>query len=502
VKILVVEDRAADMAALRAVLDDPGYEVVGAASGPEALRHLLRDEFAVIVLDVMLPEMSGFELARLVKQHARSHDTPIVFLTAAGADSAFIAEAYSLGAVDYLHKPIEPLVLRSKVAVFAELARKERRIQAQEEELRAAARRRHEIQVGRLQARERTRYQALADALPLPLWTAGPDGSVQHANRAWREYTGLEEARAFGWAWLDVVHPHDRERLADGWRGALAEQLGYRTECRVLRGADDEWRWHIVDVVPDLEDSGALGGWVATFADIDDLQRAIEARDEFLAVASHELRNPLQTLKLGLELVDRALQQSPLPHEGVRKLTVVHRQFFRLSKLVDALVDVSRISRGISVIEPAVSDLAAVVRAAVDRREEEAVRNGSALRVSAPDSLMGYWDPRRLEQVVDHLLSNAIRHGQQKPIDVVLARHGDDVCLVVEDRGPGIDPALLPRLFAKLGTVRAPTPGGLSLGLFISREVVRQHGGEIEVDSDPSRSTRLIVRLPHRDAAG
>src|SRR5687768_16023128 len=131
VKILVVDDRASDRLAIESILSDPYYELVMAGSGREALRRVLEGEYAVILLDVMLPDMEGFEVAKIIKQRERSRDTPVIFLTAASADVQWVYKGYSVGAVDYLVKPLDEDVLRAKVGIFVELYRKDQRIKEQ-----------------------------------------------------------------------------------------------------------------------------------------------------------------------------------------------------------------------------------------------------------------------------------------------------------------------------------------------------------------------------------
>jgi len=148
--ILVVDDRPQDLFAISTVLDGADHEVLTAASGGEALRRVLERDFALILLDVHLPDIDGFEVAAMIKQRERSKHTPIIMLTAAGADSELIYRGYSAGAVDYMPKPIDPAILRAKVATFVDLFRKDRRIAEQAEALRAADRRERELELAAL----------------------------------------------------------------------------------------------------------------------------------------------------------------------------------------------------------------------------------------------------------------------------------------------------------------------------------------------------------------
>jgi PleD family two-component response regulator len=164
VDILAVDDHPENLVALEGILDRPEYRIVKALSGAEALKHVLKHDFALILLDVMMPRMDGFETASLIRDRDASRDTPIIFLTANASDVRLIYKAYSVGAVDYLIKPIDPDVVRAKVAVFVDLYRKSRQIRLQEQKLREAERRRceHALREQRRLTEERHHFLASA----------------------------------------------------------------------------------------------------------------------------------------------------------------------------------------------------------------------------------------------------------------------------------------------------------------------------------------------------
>ena len=499
VKLLVVDDRPADLHALKLILSEPGYELVTARSGPQALKRILAEDFALIVMDVLLPLMDGFEVAATIKTRDRSKHTPILFLTAAGADMRFIYRAYEVGAVDYLTKPIDPDVLKAKVAIFADLERKDRRIRRQSAALREADRRQKELELAELRRATERRYHNLADAIPAIVWTAAPDGGLLYANRRWHEYTGLAVARTRGWGWLDAIHPDDAPGFREGWQAAIAQEVEYRAECRIRRAEDDAPRWHLCHAIPERDRDGTgVIAWLATMTDTQDLRLAIQARDEFIAVASHELRAPLSSLTLANHALRLAITTDPVDRAGlISKVEVADRQAGRLHRLISALLDVTRIDGQHALLEPVDCDLAAIAREVVERLQEEAATAGSQLRLTGPASLTGRWDPLRLDQVLSNLVGNAIRHGGGQPIDVVMEDRGDLVRLAVVDRGEGIPPEAMARLFGRFqrGGSRRYLPG-LGLGLFISRHIARAHGGEIWAVSEPGQGARFIVELP------
>jgi PAS domain S-box-containing protein len=277
--ILLVDDRHENLVALEAILDPLGENLIYAHSGEEALRKLLHQDVAVILMDVQMPELDGFETADLIKQRERTKAIPIIFLTAISKDEQHVFRGYSAGAVDYLFKPFQPEVLRSKVAVFIDLHRKNEQLREQAERLAA-----QELATVRRESEER--YRELADAMPQIVWTAAPTGEATYYNRRWYEYTGLEPGAPTGDEWLDVVHTDDLGRTLDRRRETLASGEVFEVQYR-FRGADGSYRWHLSRAVPIVRD-GEIDFWVGTATNIDDQKRTEQAQD-FLLRAGAEL---------------------------------------------------------------------------------------------------------------------------------------------------------------------------------------------------------------------
>jgi len=498
--ILVVDDRAEDLLALRTVLDDPGYRLITAQSGREALLHVLRHDFAVILLDAHMPGMDGFEVASIIKQRERSRLTPLLFLTAGNSDPALIYRAYSVGAVDYLTKPIDRDVVRAKVAIFVDLFRKDARIRQQAEALRAAERRQRELEIAQERLASTRRYRNLADAIPQIVLTSSPDGSLTYTNAQWTRYTGQPPSQALGWGWTAALHPEERDDYVGRLRAAFSRCERFESECR-LRRADGAFRWHLGVAVPEYDDRDQLTGWIGTLSDVDDLQRAhtaakeaIKFRDEFLSIASHELRTPLTALQLQIETLRDCVRE--LDRDAIAKrVAKSERQIGRLGKLIANLLDVSRIVSGRLQLELEDFDAAEAVREVADRFTEEAGRAGCHLELST-EPAPGRWDRVRLEQVVTNLLSNAIKYAPGAPIQIEVVA-GETTRLIVQDHGIGIAAEDLTRIFGRFERA-APTRhyGGLGMGLFIAQQIVQAHGGSIHAVSSPGRGARFTVELP------
>jgi PAS domain S-box-containing protein len=518
--VLLVDDHATNLVALEATLAPLGVRLVSASSGPAALRHLLSAEFALILLDVQMPGMDGFETARLIKQHPRTAETPIIFVTAIHREAAQVFKGYERGGADYLLKPFDPSVLRSKVRVFIELYRKRKELAQQAALV-------HDREREDLERRSEQRFRNLLDSMSLCVWALRRDGTPYYRNRAWLEYAGAE-AHAASFVAPPLVHPEDHAGVQGLWDQALREGQALEIEYRLRRAIDGAYRWHVGRVVPERDDGGNITGWIATATDIESQKRAEKAyarlvvkernareeaeaanraKDEFLATLSHELRTPLHAM-IGWT---RMLRTRSLPPEKARKaIETIERNATVQAELIEDILDVSRIITGKLRIVTRPVDLSAIVDAAV-----EAVRPAAEAKQIAVEKTIDELPPRlsadgaRLQQVIWNLLANAIKFtpaGGRVDVRVDTMSSGE-VRIEVRDTGSGVSPEFKPHVFERFrqqdGSSRR-AHGGLGLGLAIVRHLVEQHGGTVSCESPPrgeTRGTAFIVRLPARVAA-
>lgn len=289
-KILLVDDRPQNLLALEAILEPLGQQLIRANSGAEALKQLLKHDFAVILLDVQMPGMDGFETAALIKERELSRHIPIIFLTAISKDEKYVFRGYSVGAVDYLFKPFEPEVLRSKVSVFIDLFRKNERIRQQAELLKAQG----EQELADLRRESERRYRMLAESMPQIVWMADARGVLTYGNRRWFDMAGMGEELAFS----SVLHPDDVSAFEERWRVTVEAEQTYEGEFRFGSARSGEYRWHLVRVLPVRAEGGAVTSWIGTSTDIDDRKRAEESV-RFLAEASRALTSLEQEGALG-----------------------------------------------------------------------------------------------------------------------------------------------------------------------------------------------------------
>jgi PAS domain S-box-containing protein len=274
--LLLVDDREENLLALEAILEPLGHRLVSVTASGDALKELLREDFACILLDVQMPEIDGFELATLIKQRRRSQHIPIIFVTALSKDEKLVYRGYSAGAVDYIFKPIDPDVLRSKVSVFVELWDKSRQLREQAEQL-------HEQELDALERASEERYRQLADAMPQIVWTSNPQGSATYFNRRWFEYTGMTAEDAGPNVWQVIVHPDDLPAALARRDDTLRTGETFEVEYR-FRGADGGYRWHLGRAVPMRDANGEIEFWIGTATDIHDRKRVEEQRSFIVSV--------------------------------------------------------------------------------------------------------------------------------------------------------------------------------------------------------------------------
>jgi signal transduction histidine kinase len=379
IDILLVDDEPRNLDALEALLDDRGYRLLRAESADLALKLLLDHDVAAIVLDIKMPGMSGFELAQIIKSTKKFRQVPILFLTAYMIDENDVIAGYGAGAVDYLTKPINPQILRHKVAVFADLFRKTR---------------------------------ALAEL---------------------------------------------NEKLEERVRERTAE-----------------------------------------------LDSAAKQKDEFLAILAHELRNPLAPLRTGLDLLISAKQKgAPAPD---RTLSAMNRQLDHMVRLIDDLLDISRISRGVLELKKDRIDLVPIIQTALDSARPFFDRRKQTVSADVSGAVFAFADPTRVAQILGNLLHNASKFTSEGGrVDVELARSDGKASIRVVDRGVGIPSGQLERVFDMFARVeRGGSPRladqGLGIGLALSRRLAELHGGTLSVasagENEGSTFTLMLPELP------
>jgi signal transduction histidine kinase len=407
VEILLVDDQPSRLLTYEAILSSLGHRLVKANSGVEALQRLMEGRFAVILLDVSMPDMNGFETAQMIHQHPRFESTPIIFVTGVHTSELDRLRGYEVGAVDYVYVPVVPEILRGKVAVLVEL-------HCQRLELRR-------LNDSLLEANQR----------------------LDAANRE------LEREKASELAELNG-------RLQEANRELQASNAALTVEITERRRAEQA------------------------------LLEADRRKDDFLAILAHELRNPLAPMSNAIQILQRIGPQNP----ELRKLReMIDRQVRHMKRLVDDLLDVSRITQGKITLQSEPLELGALVQRAVESNMSVVDAHGHHIEVSVPaEPVQVRGDPVRLAQVVSNLVNNAAK----------FTPNGGRIS--VRDNGIGIEAQYLPHVFELFGQVRNPRPhshDGLGIGLALVQRLVEMHRGRVEARSGKAGAgSEFVVELP------
>jgi len=385
-KVLIVDDLADNLLALNALIRGDGREIFQASSGGEALDLLLKHEFALAILDVQMPGMSGFELAELMRGTEKTRQIPIIFVTAAGKEQNYAFTGYETGAVDFLYKPLDVDAVRGKVNVFVDLY------------------------CQRMETR--------------------------------RQVEALEASRK--------------------------EQEMLMQQLQTTQG---------------------------------ELQAAVRMRDDFMSMVAHELRTPLNTLFMEAQLRKMQLDRGRLDIFDAPYLQSMvardKRQIESMMRLIDDMMDASRIRSAQLSIRPGPVELSSLLTRVVANLSNQALAAGCTVTLDAGKPVTAMWDEFRIEQVVINLLTNALRYGAGKPVDIGLSLLPQGACITVRDQGRGISEADQQRIFEQFSRVASDDgTGGLGLGLYITHQLVEAHGGKIRVESRLGEGSLFTVTLP------
>jgi len=486
VRILIVDDNPSKRLGIKAVLEPLGHVIVEADSGFSALRSLVTNDFAVILLDVQMPVMDGFETAAVIRLRQQSEMTPIIFITAHAKDEILERDLYAEGAVDFIFAPVPPQELRSKVTVFVNLFLRAEDLAAQTREVQASA----------------DQLRLLTDAAPVGIFQTDTENRYVYTNARWSELTGVTAEAAAGRTWesiagaeekdsrsMDLAIPHEH----------LAER-GHRIQISA-EGSDPRTLLLTSKTIPDSD--GGTSGWVGTIADITAEEQAqavlSEARDradeasrlksDFLANMSHEIRTPMN----GVVGMTDLLLETDLDACQRDYTQTVRTSSEALLRIIDDILDFSKVEAGMLQLELVDFSVGTVIQSVIDLLGGSAQAKGleivSVIDASVPAIVRG--DPGRVRQVLTNLVGNAIKFTRTGEVVVRVAgfEQDTDECVLrfeVADTGCGIAPekqALVFEPFVQADTSTSRTHGGTGLGLAISRNLVALMSGELGVRS-------------------
>jgi PAS domain S-box-containing protein len=348
-------------------------------------------------------------------------------------------------------------------------------------------------------------FRTLADSIPQQVWMARPDGHRFWFNQRWYEYTGAKPQETDGWRWQSFHDPAELPATLEKWHASLESGVPWEDTFR-LRRHDGQMRWQLARARPVKDEHGDIVCWFGTNTDVTErleseqvLKDADRRKDEFLATLAHELRNPLSPVRYALELWPR-VQNDKCEMEHLR--LVMRRQVQQMTRLIDDLMDVARITHGQIVLRKQQVDVGTLIARAVEENQPLFDDCGHQLTVAtSAEPIIVDGDVARLTQVFANLLNNAAKYTPSHgTIHVCAAVEGDHVSIRVRDNGPGIPPQMLSTIFEMFQQVDKSlerSHGGLGIGLTLVKQLVELHGGTVEAHSDPQgKGSEFIVRLP------
>lgn len=511
-RILLVDDDERNLLALSEVLESTA-EVVTASSGREALRLLLKGDFAVILLDVFMPDMDGYETANLIREREQTARIPIIFVSAVNKETEHLMRGYAMGAVDYVFKPVDPLVLRSKVSVFVDLFEIRQQVEAKsraEQQLRDANYRAEleKMQIERELVASRKRQNAIIQSLPIILYTEADDNDPRRpdfVSGSLEEMTGysFDQVKAEPSLWQDRIHPGDRERVL----GALSERrdtgrfsVEYRWQC-----ADGSYK-HFHDQAVLLRDGGKPGEFAGTLTDVSE-QRLLESKlvqagkmeaiGQLTGGVAHDFNNLLAAVLGGIHILQRRVEFGDreqkiidqMRHASEQGAELVRRMmaFARRQELSPTSVDPNFLCESVAgLVEHTLGGTIAI--------DWKCVKSKSNLFV----------DQSQLELALLNLILNArdaMPAGGQVTVTIEDSEHRSQdptqpfLSIRVADQGEGISPELISKITEPFFTTKEAGKGtGLGLSMVVG--FVQQSGGQLRIDSELGRGSTVEMILP------
>ena len=517
--ILIVDDRPENILPLKDFLELHHFQTDTAGSGEEALKKILHNRYSLIILDVQMPGMDGFEVAEAIAGFNKAKDTPIIFLSAVNTEKKFITKGYTSGGIDYLTKPVDLDILLLKVKTFNKLYEQQENLRSVQDSLRK------EIE-NRKQAQEELaayaqELQAVIESLPLITFTVAANGKIEYVNEHWYRYSRDSEN-------FPEAHPDDHH-VCQSWEKHFEQGKEFSGELRIQDLETLEYKYFLLRIIP-VEQQGVLVRWVGTFTDIDQqkmateiLEQEVEFRTKELLVKNAELESTNHELQQFAWVVSHDLK------EPLRKIqtfnNIVKEQFLagndkassylersisssaRMSKLINDLLDYSRLSVSSMLERTDLNDLVSELLSDYDEliHQKQAVIEVDELPVI--DAISS-----RMRQVFQNLVSNALKFSKpgvvptvkitseliaEKAIDSPVAENGKYCRITLSDNGIGFDEQYLDRIFVIFQRLNTQSSyEGTGIGLAIAKKIMDSHGGLITARSKENEGTSFILVLP------
>lgn len=524
VNILMVDDQPGKLLSYEAILSELDENLIQATTAKEALEKLLRMDVAAVLMDVSMPEIDGFELAELVRQHPRFQETAIIFISAVHLTDLDRLKGYQHGAVDYLSVPIVPEVLRAKVRVFAELHRKKRQLERLNSELeQRVAQRTGELEQKALDlekanhdlAQRNQELDAIVQTAPDIIFSRQPDGGREYISGRFYEYTGAHPGSAVGYGWLEYVHPDDKESTGALWMRSVESGEPYEAEYR-LRGADGGYRWFRARAVPLRNPEGKILKWYGTCSDIHDsklleqsirnsateLERLVDSRTAELRRLSGRLMTMQdeERRRIAREIHDglgQELAAAKMILDGILakdKSPSLQHAAVEASQLVDrAIQQVRTISH---LLHPPLLDEVGLISALRWFLEGLTQRSGIEIQLDVEPKSLGRLKSEvetAIFRIVQEALTNMFRHSGAQHGRIGVTAENGNVVVRVSDDGKGID-----------DDVAQFRPESVGVGIGGMRQRVTELGGTLRlVNANPGTIVEVVIPVgkPHESGA-
>jgi PAS domain S-box-containing protein len=515
VNILMVDDQPGKLLSYEAILSDLGENLVKATSAKEALEKLLKMDVAAVLMDVSMPEIDGFELAEIIRQHPRFQKTAIIFISAVHLTDLDRLKGYQHGAVDYLSVPIVPEVLRAKVRVFAELHRKKLQLEHLNTELeKRVAERTKEIEQKALDlqrvnqdlARKNQELDAIVQTAPDIIFSRQANGSRDYISGRFYEYTGAQPGSATGLGWMEYVHPEDKDNTLAHWLSCVKSGASYESEYRLL-GADGQYRWFRARAVPLRDGQGEILKWYGTCSDIHDsklleksiresateLERLVDSRTAELRRLSGRLMTMQdeERRRIAREIHDglgQELAAAKMILDGIiakDKSPAIQQASLEASQLVDrAIQQVRSISH---LLHPPLLDEVGLVSALRWFLEGLSERSGIDVRLEVHPPDLGRLRSEvetAIFRIVQEALTNMFRHSGARNGVVRVVEKDENVLVTVRDDGKGIEEQVVQL-----------RPESVGIGIGGMRQRVSELGGSLRL-ANAHPGTIVEVTIP------
>ena len=529
VKILLVDDNQLNLSALTAALGDSRLELVSAKSGAEALKCLLHDDYALVLLDVQMPDIDGFETARLIREREKTKNTPIIFITAMYREEAEAFRGYALGAVDYIIKPFSKDVLKSKVSVFVNLYLMREEVKRQAEVILEHEKREHEeklretkrlLEAETFKVKEEHRImQMILEHAPVGIVHIGTDFQIREVNTtiatlAKTDSAGLLNKNIFeAFPWLptepfkdaldegkryfarevcvaDPAENGDDQNRING--NSIDAKNGTSGETNCL-GYFDLAIWPV-----ESEDQRIIGA-VLIAVDVSERVEHASYREDFVATLTHDLQTPVIATDRAIELLLNSTANK-LDDSSIMLVTKLKENNANLLKMIQQLLDVYRYEANAQPHFFDTINLGITAESCLDHMSAIVKDHELTVKVEIPSNLKKVWaDHTAIRRVFTNLLENAIKYSPKGSTIKVGARNlPSQVLFSISNPGAGIQTEDLPKLFRRYWhkSPEKTYKHSWGLGLYLCKKIVEAHNGEIWCESDPGQLTTFYVKLP------